>query len=105
MLLLNEDDRVGPGVESVGGQHSSVVVVKSMHKADNLARRVVHVEDGRHGVETGGMELVRVGHSQFTERGEVLGLPNMEIVGSLLLAALVQTVGHISWRMSDCQVG
>ena len=44
-----------------------------------LAAGVVQVEDGRQGVEAGGVKLVGVGHDQVAERCEVLGLHSISL--------------------------
>lgn len=49
----------------------AVVGVVAMCQRDDAARQVGEVEDGREGVEAGGVELVAVPHGQLAEALEV----------------------------------
>lgn len=77
MLVQVINDRVGAGIERVSGQQSSsrsgrgLSGVQGFDGADGGAADVVEVEDGRFGVEAGGMETVAVAHGDARKGVEV----------------------------------
>jgi hypothetical protein len=87
------DDSVGTGVECVAAHDLVRGVVDGVTQPNGRAGSVVHVEDWGRGVETGGVEVVRVFHRQdgeglevAVENGLLHGLHALgdDIVGTLL---------------------
>jgi len=76
--FLSVDHSVGTGVEGVSSDVGSSVgegdSVEFGDDGDDGFGDVVEVEDGREGIETDGVELVGILHSELSERIEILGL-------------------------------
>ena len=87
------DDGVGAGVEGVAADDLACGVVDGVAQPDGGAGGVVHVEDGRGGVEAGGVEVVGVFHGKSSEGFEIAVVDRLlhsdhalgdDVVGALL---------------------
>ena len=77
------------GINRVGRHVSIVLLIELHHLATDVLRDLIHIENGRVGVQTGCVQLVRLTYCDFSQFAEVLLAQSRFYLFNILLRRIV----------------